>query len=61
VLRFRGVNDFLEMLYQERKNDKSAEDFYTLLGTSVKFQRFDVPVEVYPCWRKYCQLSRFYV
>ena len=52
MLRFRGVNDFLEMLYQERKNDKSAEDFYTLLGTSVKFQRFDVPVEGLPLLEK---------
>ena len=31
------VQDFMKMFDQERENDKSAEDFYTLLGTLVKF------------------------
>ena len=48
--KFPGVKvqDFIEMFDQERENDKSAEDFYTLLGTTVKFQRFDVPIEGLP-------------
>ncbi|KAK9984390.1 hypothetical protein SO802_033915 [Lithocarpus litseifolius] len=36
------------MFDQERENDKSAEDFYTLSGTTVKFQQFDVPIEGLP-------------
>ena len=55
---FQGVNiqDFMEMFNQERENDKSAEDFYTLLGTTVKLQRFDVPIEGLPLLeKKYCQ------
>ena len=35
----------MEMFNQERENDKSAEDFYALLGTTVKLQKFDVPIE----------------
>ena len=42
----------MEMFNQERENDKSDEDFYTLSGTSVKFQRFDVPIEGLPLLEK---------
>ena len=51
---FQGVNvqDLIEMFNQERENDKSAEDFYTLSGTTVKFQRFDVPVKGLPLLEK---------
>ena len=42
----------MEMFNQERENDKSAEDFYTLLGTTVKLQRFDVPIEGLPLLEK---------
>ena len=42
----------MEMFDQERKNDKSTEDFYTLSGTTVKFQRFDVPTEGLPLLEK---------
>ena len=46
------VQDFMEMFDQERENDKSVEDFYTLSGTTVKFQRFDVPIEGLPLLEK---------
>ena len=46
------VQDFMEMFDQERENNKSAEDFYTLSGTTVKFQRFDVPIEGLPLLEK---------
>ena len=51
---FQGVNvqDFIEMFNQERENDKSVEDFYTLSRTTVKFQRFDVPVKGLPLLEK---------
>ena len=42
----------MEMFNQERENNKSAEDFNTLLGTLVKFQRFDVLVEGLPLLEK---------
>ena len=35
----------MEMFNQERENDKSAKDFYALSRTTVKLQRFDVPIE----------------
>ena len=47
-----NVQDFMEMFNQERENDKSAEDFYTLSGAIVKFQRFDVPVKGLPLLEK---------
>ena len=46
------VQDFMEMFDQERENDKSVEDFYTLSGTTVKFQWFDVPIEGLPLLEK---------
>ena len=46
------VQDFMEMFDQERENNKYAEDFYTLSGTTVKFQRFDVPIEGLPLLEK---------
>ena len=51
---FQGVNvqDFMEMFDQEKENDKSVEDFYALSGTTVKFQRFDVPIEGLPLLEK---------
>ena len=51
---FQGVNvqDFMEMFNQERENDKSADDFYTLSGTTMRFQRFDVPIEGLPLLEK---------
>ena len=51
---FQGVNvqDFMEMFNQERENDKSTKDFYTLSGITAKFQRFDVPVEGLPLLEK---------
>ena len=51
---FQGVNvqDFMEMFNQERVNNKSAEDFYALSGTTVKLQRFDVPIEGLPLLEK---------
>ena len=54
---FQGVNvqDFMEMFNQERENNKSAEDFYTLSRITAKFQWFDVPVKGCTCWRKYYQ------
>ena len=42
----------MKMFNQERENNKSAKDFYTLLGTLVKFQRFDVLVEGLPLLEK---------
>ena len=42
----------MEMFNQERENNKSAEDFNKLLGTLVKFQRFDVLVEGLPLLEK---------
>ena len=42
----------MEMFNQERENKKSAEDFYALLGTTVKLQWFDVPIEGVPLLEK---------
>ena len=42
----------MEMFNQERENNESAEDFYTLLGTLVKFKRFDVLIEGLPLLEK---------
>lgn len=47
-----NVQDFMEMFNQEGENDKSTEDFYTLSGVIVKFQRFDVPIEGLPLLEK---------
>ena len=51
---FQGVNvqDFMEMFDQERENDKSAKDFYTFSGITMKFQLFDVPIEGLPLLEK---------
>ena len=42
----------MEMFNQERENDKSTKDFFTLSGTTVKFQLFDVPIEGLPLLEK---------
>ena len=42
----------MEMFNQEKENNKSAEDFYALSGTTVKLQRFDVPIEGLPLLEK---------
>ena len=42
----------MEMFNQERENDKSAKDFYALSRTTVKLQRFDVPIEGLPLLEK---------
>lgn len=52
VLHRASVQDFIEMFNQERENDKSAKDYYTLSRATVKFQRFDVPMEGLPLLEK---------
>ncbi|KAL4606720.1 hypothetical protein ACB092_09G123900 [Castanea dentata] len=52
ALHRASAQDFIEMFNQERENDKSAKDFYTLPGATVKFQRFDVPMEGLPLLEK---------
>jgi len=47
-----NVQGFMEMFNQERENDKSVEDFYTLFEVTMKFQHFDVPVEGLPLLEK---------